>query len=61
MEKMGHMVPWFTTGGVLIVEVSKQVAKPSGTGIAITPVRGVLEGIRAGAPEPALGRSVKRN
>ncbi len=57
LEQAGHWMPIFAAGGVLMVEVSKQVAapRPSGLREAVRRPLKVLEG--AGAPEPVLGRS----
>lgn len=54
VERIGHNVPIFTAGGVLMVEVSKQMHAPTRPGLADRvkrPLR-ALEGIGA-SPEPA--------
>lgn len=59
-ERLGHRLPWLS-GGVLMVEATKQVYAPTRGGLGAvvkTPLK-VLEGVRGGspAPEPALGRN----
>ncbi len=59
-ERMGSSLPWITAGGVLMVEVSKQVAAKPRSGLTEKvrkPLR-VLEGIAT--PEPARGRASPR-
>ncbi len=54
MERVGHNIPLFKTGGVLMVEARKHVAAPTGKARRAEPVRGVLEGIvRPPVAEPA--------
>ncbi len=55
MERMGQHLPIVAAGGVLMVEVSKQVAAPTRTGLTDAvrrPLR-AFEGMTAPAPEPA--------
>ncbi|PYE82397.1 class I SAM-dependent methyltransferase [Pseudoroseicyclus aestuarii] len=55
LEGVGRHLPVFAAGGVLIVEVSKQVTAPTRPGLSERvrkPLR-VLEGIGAPVPEPA--------
>jgi SAM-dependent methyltransferase len=57
LETAGRHIPVFAAGGVLIVEVSKQVVAPRKTGVTSRvrkPLR-VLEGIGAAEPKP-VGR-----
>lgn len=57
LEKLGHHMPVIAAGGVLMVEVSKQIAAPTRPGLSERvrrPLR-ALEGIGA-APETARGR-----
>ncbi len=52
-ERMGNRLPWVTAGGVLMVEVSKQVAMPTGRAVkaeASRPERARVPGL---VPEPA--------
>lgn len=52
LERIGHQVSWFGAGGVIMVEVSKQVVMPTGRGIrdgAARPVRVPATGL---VPEP---------
>ncbi|MEL7298753.1 MAG: class I SAM-dependent methyltransferase [Pseudomonadota bacterium] len=55
MEKVGRQIPGWRGGGVLLVEVKKQVPRPTrpGLGQVISNPLKVLEGIGAPAPEPA--------
>jgi SAM-dependent methyltransferase len=53
LETVGQHLPWITAGGVLMVEVSKQLATPGGITTKVTPVRGVLGGITRPIAEPA--------
>ena len=53
LETVGHYLPWVTAGGVLMVEVSKQMATPGGTAVPASPVREVLQGMRGPVAEPA--------
>ena len=58
-EKTGRRLPWLS-GGVLMVEASKQVYAPTrgGLGAVVKKPLRVLEGVRGNpAPKPALGRS----
>ncbi|HBU13411.1 MAG TPA: hypothetical protein DEF16_00040 [Gemmobacter sp.] len=58
LERMGRSCgPWIA-GGVLMVEVSKQVYAPTrgGLGAVVRRPLKVLEGVGQPAPEPALGR-----
>ncbi|MEJ6397540.1 class I SAM-dependent methyltransferase [Yoonia sp. 208BN28-4] len=55
MERVGHNIPVFAAGGVLIVEASKQIPAPRKPGLTArvrNPLR-ALEGIASGRPEPA--------
>ncbi|WP_102107270.1 class I SAM-dependent methyltransferase [Oceaniglobus roseus] len=55
MERVGQSVSGRYAGGVLIVEVSKQVPRPAGTGLRESlrrPLR-MLDGIAAPEPKPA--------
>ena len=55
MERVGQHIPIFAAGGVLIVEVSKQVTAPTRPGLSQrvrNPLR-ALEGIAGGRAEPA--------
>jgi SAM-dependent methyltransferase len=56
-ETIGRRIPWLV-GGVLMVEVSKQVYAPTrgGLGAAVRRPLRVLEGVGKGAPEPAMNR-----
>jgi SAM-dependent methyltransferase len=57
LEAAGRHLPIFAAGGVLFVEVSKQVAQPRPPGVGAKvrrPLR-VLEGV--GQPAPEMGRS----
>jgi len=60
LERVGNGLPMFTAGGVLIVEVSKQMAAPAGPGLreAVRRPMRVLEGIGQPAPE-TVGRLPK--
>lgn len=53
LETVGRNVPWFSAGGVLMVEVSKHVVAPTGTPLRSKSKRSVLGGIRAPQAEPA--------
>lgn len=55
MEGVGRHIPFFSAGGVLIVEVSKQVAAPTRPGLpeAVKRPMKVLEGMAAPGPTPA--------
>ncbi|GAB1364841.1 hypothetical protein MASR1M32_40770 [Rhodobacter sp.] len=55
-ENAGRRLPWLS-GGVLMVEASKQVYAPTrgGLGAVVKKPLRVLEGVR-GTPEPVLGR-----
>ncbi|EAR51502.1 hypothetical protein OG2516_17316 [Oceanicola granulosus HTCC2516] len=55
MEGVGRHVPVFKTGGVLMVEASKQVAAPTRPGLSDAVKRPfeVLEGMGAPKPEPS--------
>jgi len=55
MESGGRHIPFFSAGGVLIVEVSKQVSAPTRPGLpeAVKRPMKVLEGIGAAEPTPA--------
>jgi len=55
-ERAGRRLPWLS-GGVLMVEASKQAYAPTrgGLGAVVKKPLKVLEGVR-GTPEPALGR-----
>lgn len=55
LERVGHNIPIFAAGGVLMVEVSKQVTAPTRPGLTTrvrNPLR-ALEGIAGGRVEPA--------
>ena len=57
-ERLGRRLPWLS-GGVLMVEATKQVYAPTRGGLreAVRRTLGVLEGVRGGgAAEPALNR-----
>lgn len=58
VEKVGRRVPILAAGGVLMVEVSKQVPQPKrpGLGEAVKRPLQVLEGLGAPVPEPVRGR-----
>jgi SAM-dependent methyltransferase len=61
LERAGQGLPVLAAGGVLIVEVSKQMAASTGPGIRIKvrrPLR-VLEGIGVPHPDPARTRDVR--
>lgn len=60
LEKIGHTIPYFAAGGVLLLEASKQVPAPRrpGLGEAVRRPLKVLEGMRGPQPEPAQGRAV---
>ena len=54
IERVGHAVPLIAAGGVLMVEVTKQMAAPTPTGLTETvkrPLR-ALEGITKPSPKP---------
>ncbi len=56
-ESFGRRMPWLA-GGVLMVEVTKQVAAPTRGGLGAVvrrPLR-ALEGVGKGSPEPAMNR-----
>jgi len=59
MERLGHGLPIFSAGGVLIVEVSKQSVAPVGPGLreAVKRPLRVLEGMAAPAPKPVRHQS----
>ncbi len=63
MEGVGRHIPLLKTGGVLMVEVSKQVAAPTRPGLpeaVARPLR-ILEGIGQPVPEPSRrGSPVRR-
>ncbi len=55
MERLGRHIPGFRTGGVLIVEATKQVAAPTRPGLSEKvrrPLK-ILEGIGQPVPEPS--------
>lgn len=56
-ERLGGRLPWLS-GGVLMIEASKQVYAPTrgGLGAVVRRPLKVLEGVRGGAAEPALNR-----
>ena len=58
-ERIGRHMPWLS-GGVLMVEASKQVYAPTrgGLGAVVKRPLKVLEGIGQGQMEPALNRAV---
>ncbi|SEV92827.1 Methyltransferase domain-containing protein [Cognatiyoonia koreensis] len=58
LENVGHKVPFIRGGGVLIVEVSKQMAASPGPGLreAVRRPLKALEGIGAPVPKPAGAR-----
>lgn len=61
-EALGRRLPWLS-GGVLMVEASKQVYAPTQRGLKAAvarPLR-VLEGVRAPSPKPALSRRPDRS
>lgn len=60
LEKVGHQLPFFTTGGVLMVEASKQMAAPTRPGLpeAVRKPLRALEGI--GSPVPDTARTCRR-
>ena len=55
LERLGRSIPAWRGGGVLIVEVKKQIPRPTrpGLGQVISNPLKVLEGIAQPAPEPA--------
>jgi len=55
LETSGRHLPVFAAGGVLFVEVSKQVPAPNkgGLGEAVRRPMRVLEGIGAAEPKPS--------
>ncbi len=58
-ERLGRRLPWLS-GGVLMVEATKQVYAPTRGGLkaAVTRPLKVLEGVRGGVvPEPALNQT----
>lgn len=57
-ERLGRTLPAVIAGGVLMVEVSKQVAAPTRPGlpVAVKKPLDVLDGLRAGVPEPSRVR-----
>jgi len=59
LERVGSTVSARIAGGVLLVEVSKQVYAPTRPGLpeAVRRPLGVLEGIGAAPPKPASGRA----
>ncbi len=61
LEKVGHDMPFFTAGGVLIVEVSKQApaARPPGLPDAVRRPLRILEGVGRPLAEPGLTRGCK--
>ena len=56
LEKVGHDIPYLAAGGVLIVEVTKQVPAPRrpGLGEAVKRPLRVLEGVSRPVREPGL-------
>ena len=52
MERMGRRLPWVTAGGVLMVEVSKQVAMPTGRPIRAERARPARVPATGLTPEP---------
>lgn len=60
LERLGSAIPAWRGGGVLMVEVKKQVPRPArpGLGQVISHPLKVLEGIGAPAPKPVQGRGV---
>ena len=56
LEKSGQRIPAWRGGGVLMMEVSKQVPRPTrpGLGIRVSSPLSVLDGVRS--PEPSLNR-----
>jgi SAM-dependent methyltransferase len=61
LEKVGHEMPFFTAGGVLIVEVSKQApaARPPGLPDAVRRPLRILEGVGRPLAEPGQTRGCK--
>ncbi|MEL6608871.1 MAG: class I SAM-dependent methyltransferase [Pseudomonadota bacterium] len=59
LERLGKAIPAWRGGGVLIVEVRKQVPRPTrpGLGQVISAPLKVLEGMTAPSPEPVRGRT----
>lgn len=58
IERVGHAMPLVAAGGILMVEVSKQLAAKTPTGLSETvkrPLR-VLEGMAKPAPNPEVAR-----
>lgn len=58
LERFGHRMPIIATGGVLLVEVTKQMAAPTKPGLtaAVSRPLKALEGIGAPVPDTARGR-----
>ena len=58
LEKVGHNMPVIAAGGVLIIEVSKQMAAPKRPGLteAVRKPFRALEGIAKPAPKPESAR-----
>lgn len=59
-ERLGRRLPWLS-GGVLMVEATKLVQAPTRGGLraAVKRPLSVLDGVRGGAPEPALNRNLR--
>ena len=59
LEDLGHKLPFIASGGVLIVEVSKQVSAPRrpGLGEAVKRPLKILEGVGRPVPEAGLSNS----
>ena len=63
LEKIGHNMPFVVAGGVLIVEVSKQMAAPTrpGLGEAVKRPLRALEEITKPKPKPETARTSQRS
>lgn len=53
MERLGHRLPWITAGGVLMVEVRKEMSLGGGTAVRAEAPKSVLAGLGAPVAEPA--------
>ncbi|MEL6572470.1 MAG: methyltransferase domain-containing protein [Pseudomonadota bacterium] len=63
LERIGHNMPILATGGVLMVEVTKQMAAPTKPGLteAVSRPLKALEGIATPVPDTARGRDGRAN
>ncbi|MCK0095743.1 class I SAM-dependent methyltransferase [Yoonia sp. F2084L] len=63
LEKVGHNLPFVAAGGVLIVEVSKQMAAPTRPGLteAVRKPLRALEGMAKPKPKPETARTHHRS